>query len=79
MNLVLRGLEDRGLVTRPATASHGRELPTELTRAGRELLETASAAVLEVQTTMCTGLTAARQRALLDTLAVCIHNLSTDA
>jgi len=79
MNVVLRGLEERGLVARPAIAPHGRELPTELTRAGRELLEAASSAVLEVQTTMCTGLTADRQRALLETLGVCIRNLSAGA
>ena len=79
MNVVLRGLEERGLVARPAIAPHGRELPTELTRAGREFLEAASSAVLEVQTTMCTGLTADRQRALLETLGVCIRNLSADA
>jgi DNA-binding MarR family transcriptional regulator len=79
MNTVLRGLEDRGLVTRPATAPHGRELPTELTRAGRELLDAASTAVLSVQTTMCTGLTPASEKALLETLGLCIHNLSADA
>ena len=38
MNGVLRGLQDRGLVTRPATAPHGRALPTELTPAGRKQL-----------------------------------------
>ncbi|MBU4337590.1 MAG: MarR family transcriptional regulator [Actinobacteria bacterium] len=75
MNLVLRGLEERGLVTRAATAPHGRELPTELTPAGRDRLGAASAAVLAVQTAMCAGLTPARQQALLDTLAVCIRNL----
>lgn len=79
MNLVLRGLEERGLVTRPAVAPHGRELPTELTPTGRELLDVASAAVLDVQTTMCTELTVDRQQALLETLTVCIRNLSTDA
>lgn len=76
MNLVLRGLEERGLVTRPATAPHGRELPTELTPAGRDHLDAASTAVLAVQTTMCAGLTPARQQVLLETLAACIHNLS---
>ncbi|WP_394768592.1 MarR family winged helix-turn-helix transcriptional regulator, partial [Lacisediminihabitans sp.] len=36
MNLVLRGLQERGLVTRPETALQGRALPTKLTAAGRE-------------------------------------------
>lgn len=79
MNVVLRGLEDRGLVTRPATAPHGRELPTELTPAGRELLGSASAAVVAVQARMCAGLTPARQRELLEALGVCIRNLSDDS
>ena len=79
MSVVLRGLEERGLVTRPATAPHGRELPAELTRAGRDHLDAASAAVLAIQTMMCAGLTPARQQDLLETLAVCIHNLGSTA
>ncbi|MGV8979393.1 MAG: MarR family winged helix-turn-helix transcriptional regulator [Cellulomonas sp.] len=79
MNVVLRGLEERGLVTRPATAPHGRELPTELTSAGRDRLDAASSAVLAIQQVMCAGLTPARQLALLETLALCIRNLSTDS
>jgi len=39
MNMVLRGLEDRGLVTRPPSVSSGRSLPAQLTRAGMALLE----------------------------------------
>ncbi|MGW0158199.1 MarR family winged helix-turn-helix transcriptional regulator [Mycobacterium sp. NPDC003323] len=39
MNMVLRALEDRGLVSRPASASSGRALPAELTRAGQALLQ----------------------------------------
>ena len=78
MNVVLRGLEERSLVTRPSTAPHGRELPTKLTPAGRNLLDAASTAVLAIQTTMCAGLTAPRQQALLETLAACIRNLSAD-
>ena len=38
MNMVLRGLEDRGLVARPESVASGRSLPAELTRQGRELL-----------------------------------------
>ena len=37
-NMVLRVLQDRGLVTRPASVSSGRARPAELTRAGRSLL-----------------------------------------
>lgn len=36
MNLVLRGLQDRGLLTRPEQAPHGRALPTQLTSDGQK-------------------------------------------
>ena len=36
MNMVLRGLEERGLVTRPASVPSGRSLPAALTRAGED-------------------------------------------
>ncbi|MGK2854114.1 MAG: MarR family winged helix-turn-helix transcriptional regulator [Microbacteriaceae bacterium] len=38
MNMVLRGLQSRGLVSRPASVSSGRALPAELTRDGLALL-----------------------------------------
>lgn len=38
MNIVVRGLQERGLVARPATVPSGRSLPAELTREGRALL-----------------------------------------
>jgi len=76
MNVVLHGLEGRGLVTRPATAPRGRELPAALTQAGRDHLHAASAAVRSIEEKMCAGLTPARQQALLDTLAACVRNLA---
>ncbi|HEY5844681.1 MAG TPA: MarR family transcriptional regulator [Mycobacterium sp.] len=39
MNMVLRGLQDRGLVVRPASAAAGRSRPTELTEAGVGVLQ----------------------------------------
>jgi len=75
MNVVLQGLEERGLVTRPATAPRGRELPAALTPAGRDQLHAASVAVRGVEERMCAGLSPARQQALLDTLTDCIRNL----
>jgi len=45
MNLVLRGLQDLGAVTRPATVPSGRALPARLTRKGNTLLKHAEAAV----------------------------------
>ena len=38
MNMVLRALQERGLVTRPATVASGRSLPAELTRKGTDML-----------------------------------------
>jgi DNA-binding MarR family transcriptional regulator len=76
MNVVLRGLEERGLVTRPETPPRGRELPTVLTDAGREHLHAASAAVRDVETKMCAGLTPAQQRALLKSLRACVRDLA---
>ncbi|MGO4617220.1 MarR family winged helix-turn-helix transcriptional regulator [Nocardia sp. 2YAB30] len=76
MNGVLRGLQDRGLVTRPTSAPHGRALPTELTAAGREHLHSASVAVRAVEQQMLTPLTAADQRRLHADLAACAAALT---
>jgi DNA-binding MarR family transcriptional regulator len=53
MNIVVRGLQDRGLVTRPASVESGRSLPAELTREGKALLRRTDA-----------GIRAAEQRVL---------------
>lgn len=49
MNMVVRGLEDRGLVSRPASVSAGRSLPAELTREGSALLRTIDAGVRDAE------------------------------
>jgi DNA-binding MarR family transcriptional regulator len=41
MNMVVRGLQDRGLVARPASVDSGRSLPAELTNSGVALLKRA--------------------------------------
>lgn len=76
MNVVLRGLEDRGLVTRPATAPRGRELPTVLTQAGLDHLRTASVAIRRIEKKMCGDLTPAQQKGLLEALATCVRSLA---
>jgi DNA-binding MarR family transcriptional regulator len=76
MNVVLQNLEGRSLVTRPATAPHGRELPTMLTPAGRAQLQPASAAVRGVENKMCTGMTREQQEVLLDILRTFCRNLA---
>ena len=76
MNVVLQNLEGRGLVSRPATAPVGRELPTMLTPAGREQLHAASAAVRRIERKMCAGLDRPQQEALLELLRTCCRNLA---
>lgn len=64
MNQVLQGLQDVGLVTRPATAPSGRALPAELTRKGKALLGRAEEAVETSDEQMLAHLNAAEQREL---------------
>jgi DNA-binding MarR family transcriptional regulator len=45
MNMVVRGLQDRGLVSRPTTVESGRSRPAELTREGIALLRRTGAGV----------------------------------
>jgi DNA-binding MarR family transcriptional regulator len=57
MNMVLRGLEERRLVARPATVSSGRSLPAQLTREGTELLKRTDAGVRAAEDRLMTNLT----------------------
>jgi DNA-binding MarR family transcriptional regulator len=76
MNGVLRGLQDRGLVSRPDTAPQGRARPTELTPAGRAALRAASTAVGGIERRMTAHLSDEDQRRLLDDLAACAAALA---
>lgn len=76
MNHVLRGLQERGLLTRPSTADHGRALPTQLTPGGRSTLRAASTTVATVQRRMLAPLTPAQQRRLRNDLAACAAALT---
>jgi len=78
MHGVLRGLQDRGLVSRPAIAPQGRALPAQLTASGRQLLHAASAAVRVVERRMLAPLDEAHQRRLRDDLAACTAALTAD-
>ena len=62
MNMVLRGLEERGLVTRPASVSSGRSLPAQLTREGRELLARSDSGVRAAERKLMTNLTEEQRR-----------------
>ena len=57
MNMVLRGLEDRGLVARPASVASGRSLPAQLTREGEELLKRTDAGVRAAERRLMANLT----------------------
>jgi DNA-binding MarR family transcriptional regulator len=57
MNMVLRGLEERRLVVRPASMSSGRSLPAQLTREGAELLKRTDAGVRAAERRLMANLT----------------------
>ena len=69
MNMVLRGLENRGLVHRPASVSSGRSLPAQLTRDGEELLKRTDAGVRAAEDRLMTNLSAEQRREFKRTLA----------
>jgi DNA-binding MarR family transcriptional regulator len=69
MNNVVRGLEDRGIVARPATVSSGRALPAELTAKGKTLLKRAEAAVRVADERVLANLTAGQRREIKRLLA----------
>lgn len=64
MNLVLRGLQDMGVVTRPEAVTSGRSLPARLTGKGRALLKRAEAAVLVADEQLLTRLAPTERRDL---------------
>jgi DNA-binding MarR family transcriptional regulator len=49
MHMVVRGLQERGLVTRPDAVSSGRSLPAELTRDGIDLLKRTDVGVRDAE------------------------------
>jgi DNA-binding MarR family transcriptional regulator len=79
MNLVLKGLEDRGLLTRPAVSGHGKALPTELTSAGRKRLLAAIQVLSVVENKMLAALAPAARRRLCADLASIAAALGDEA
>ncbi len=69
MNVVVRGLQDRGLVTRPAEVSSGRSRPAELTREGTALLERIDGGVADAEQRVLAPLSDREQRDLRRLLA----------
>jgi DNA-binding MarR family transcriptional regulator len=62
MNTVLRGLQDTGVVDRPASVASGRALPARLTSDGRALLKRAEAAVRSADDQVLASLTPEQRR-----------------
>ena len=62
MNMVLRSLEDRELVSRPASVESGSSLPAKLTRAGVELLARTDTGVRASEQRLMAGLSAEQRR-----------------
>lgn len=68
MNVVLRGLQDTGLLTRPSTVDHGRARPATLTDEGRRRLHAARVAVYAIEARMISTIPADRLPGLLEDL-----------
>jgi DNA-binding MarR family transcriptional regulator len=62
MNMVLRGLQDRGFVERPATVASGRALPARLTPQGQEMLRRTDAGVRAAERRLMAGLSGEQRR-----------------
>ncbi|MFE5581374.1 MarR family winged helix-turn-helix transcriptional regulator [Kitasatospora sp. NPDC056531] len=67
-NVVLQGLQEAGLITRPATADHGRARPAHLTEEGRARLNAVQDAVYAVERHMTATIPPERVAALLTDL-----------
>lgn len=75
MNVLLRGLEARGLVVRAEEATHGRARPVSLTEEGSALLTQAVEAVGVVVTRMVGSLDGGQREDLHAALNGCIESL----
>ncbi|MGW8971295.1 MarR family winged helix-turn-helix transcriptional regulator [Streptomyces platensis] len=64
-NVVLRGLQEAGLITRPATADHGRARPAHLTEEGNARLTAVQAAVYAIEQRMAEAIPPQRLAVLL--------------
>jgi DNA-binding MarR family transcriptional regulator len=69
MNMVVRSLEERALVSRPASVESGRSLPAKLTRAGVELLAATDVGVRASEQQLMAGLSAEQRREFRKILA----------
>jgi DNA-binding MarR family transcriptional regulator len=75
MNVLLKALEEDGIVTRTEQPVAGRALPTALTDRGRQQLVRASSAVKQVEAAMSAALTVEEQEQLRGMLSRCVASL----
>ncbi len=75
MNEVIQGLEARKLVTRRASASHGRIVQLLLTQRGLDLMHECDVEVYRLEQSMLAELAAAARKMLGTALATCAHSL----
>lgn len=69
MNMVLRNLEQRGLVSRPNSVTSGRSLPAQLTAAGHQLLSRTDDGVRRAEQRLMSDLSAEQRQEFKQTLA----------
>lgn len=75
MNVVLRGLQEHGLVHRPTVSDHGRALPTHLTEEGLRRLAAARDAVYAIDDRITASVPEERRAALLADLDAMVAEL----
>lgn len=75
MNEVIQGMAARKLVTRQASASHGRIVQLLLTQQGLEVMHGCDTAVRRLEQAMLSGLPAVEKKALASVLISCAHAL----
>ena len=78
MNTLLKGLQDRGLVTRATKAETGRALPTTLTDEGGRALDQAVERVEKISALMVSSLDEELKRHLGEALDLCIRALKNE-
>lgn len=69
MNMVLKALEERRLVTRPQAVASGRSLPTQMTREGTALLARTDAGVRAAEDRLLIDITSEQRQDLKRILA----------
>lgn len=79
LHVVLQGLLERGLLSRPDQAPHGRALPARLTPAGARLLRRATRVVATVEQRMLTRLPVDQRARLRADLGDCVAALEDEA